>query len=82
MRLPSAIAARVDTSTVAGIGLFDPRVKARPDGGGVQPQGCGVFDWIKCGGAVAGCVASCVENGPACIPQCVASVAPTCLKCL
>ena len=48
----------------------------------ITPQGCGVFDWIKCGGAIASCVASCAATGPACIPTCLASVAPTCIKCL
>ena len=51
-------------------------------GAGVQPQGCGVFGWIKCGAAIAGCIGSCVATGPGCIPTCVASVAPTCVKCL
>lgn len=80
---------RPPCSTVVGLGsvpaptrVTTTRTATSRTSAGVQPQGCDVFDWIKCGGAVAGCVASCVENGPACIPQCVASVAPTCLKCL
>jgi len=81
MRLPSSIVARREAapaqSRVVAPGIIHPAA-----GGGIQPQGCGVWDWIKCGGAIAGCVASCVATGPACIPGCVAAVAPNCLKCL
>jgi hypothetical protein len=73
--LPEAV--RIQARPVAPGSLGDTTL-----GAGIQPQGCGVFDWIKCGGAIAGCVASCVALGPACIPTCVTSVAPNCLKCL
>jgi hypothetical protein len=82
MRIPPMIALRPETIArqtrvdTTGIAASASR------GAGVQPQGCGVFDWIKCGAAIAGCAASCVALGPACIPGCVASAAPACVKCL
>ena len=48
----------------------------------VYAQGCGVWDWVKCGAIVAGCAAACVAtDGAACI-ACMGPAYNECKKCL
>jgi hypothetical protein len=42
----------------------------------VLPQSCGFFDWIKCAGAIASCIAT---ANPV---ECITTVAPACLSCV
>lgn len=50
--------------------------------GGINAQGCGVGDWVKCGALVAGCAAACVvTDGAACI-ACMGPAYETCKNCL
>lgn len=44
----------------------------------VTPQGCSAWDWVKCVGKIAGCLAL---PTPAMI-ACVAANAPDCLRCV
>lgn len=46
--------------------------------GGIEAQGCNVFEWAACAAAIAGCAGL---SGPALI-ACVAGIAPGCVKCL
>jgi hypothetical protein len=57
----------------------DPSIRQSSEG--VVPQGCGIFDVIKCAGTLAGCAAA-IAAGPAAAIACVTAAAPGCLKCL
>lgn len=49
---------------------------------GVIPQGCSVWDWVKCGAIVAGCAAACViSDGAACI-ACMGPAYNSCKDCI
>ena len=50
-------------------------------GQGVRPS-CSVWDWIKCAGAVAGCVASCAAGPVACVACFAAAGVPGCIDCI
>ena len=51
-------------------------------GQGIGPSGCNVWDWIKCAGAVAGCVVSCAAGPVACVACFAAAGVPSCIDCI
>jgi polyferredoxin len=56
--------------------------RARARLGGITPQGCPWYDWLKCGAIVLACAAACViTDGEACI-ECMGPSYDSCKECL